>query len=103
MLLPQFIEAFMYDREKSVTLHLLVDFQSEYQAYRDRSVLGKSFPTVQDQDFCEEFSLQCLILVLSQCTTAYHAYKFITYLADAKYGFMFDKHGSLLIFCLLII
>jgi len=55
--------------------------------------MGKTFTNEQDLFFCEDFSLQCIMLLLEEAPSTYHAYKLLNYLADSKYGYTFDRHG----------
>ncbi|XP_066929515.1 spatacsin-like [Clytia hemisphaerica] len=89
--LVQFLEAYMFNREEKHTLSLLVDFQTEYKAYRNRNNVSKTFSTNHDSYYCENFAFSCITLLLEKSPSTLHSYKLLHYLADSKFGFMFER------------
>ena len=91
--LTQFLEAYVYDEEAKRTLSLLTEFQNEYQAYRNRNNLGKDFTSEGDLYYCEDFAVECVTILLEASASTYHACKLVRYLADSKFGNMFNRQG----------
>ena len=91
--LTQFLEAFIYDQENDRTVSLLSVFQHEYQAFRNRNIVGKDFSSEGDCYYCEDFAVQCVMILLEQSESTYHACKLVRYLAESKFGNMFNRQG----------
>ena len=55
--------------------------------------MGKDFTSEGDLYYCEDFAVECVAILLEASPSTYHACKLVRYLADSKFGSMFNRQG----------